>query len=325
MNYYLSISDVREKHQLVVNKARMLKHTIVYSEYSEQLEALSIEEIDNNKPKNRFQSSKKAILKIKCENHPSNGIQETTVSNYLRSRQGLLCCGRNKVSEKLTNREFSPETKQKMSLARKAVVQKKTSRTEDQIERQRLAEWRNLAFEKGFYRCAISGVRAKSLNAHHLFSKKVFSSIKYDPDNSVLLDAKIHQLFHNTVGSLNIVTIDHFLEFLQKLIDDENFRIETFQKVIPRKNFPTYEQQISNNLSFIADKNNLVEKNDKCSETNTYYNIQNICELLERMTELKPNLLLKLTQEEKQLAIAAFESPIVARGYKNSTNIEELG
>lgn len=170
MNYYLSISDVREKHQLVVNKARMLKHTIVYSEYSEQLEALSIEEIDNNKPKNRFQSSKKAILKIKCENHPSNGIQETTVSNYLRSRQGLLCCGRNKVSEKLTNREFSPETKQKMSLARKAVVQKKTSRTEDQIERQRLAEWRNLAFEKGFYRCAISGVRAKSLNAHHLFS-----------------------------------------------------------------------------------------------------------------------------------------------------------
>ncbi len=324
MNYYLSISNVQKKHQLVVTKARMLGHTIVYSEYSEQFDALSREEIDTNKPRNRFQSSKKAILRIQCENHPSSGIQETTVSNYLRSRQGLLCCGRQKVSEKLTNREFSAESKQKMSLARKAVVQKKISRTEKQIERAFLGEWRNRAFAKGSYRCAVSFVKPKSLNAHHLFSKKVFSSIKYDPENSVLLDAQIHQLFHNTVGSLNIVTIDHFLEFLQRLIDDENFRIETFQKVIPRNNFPTYEQQISNNLSFITDRNELVEKG-KCSETNTYYNIENICELFKRMTELKPNLLQKLTQEEKELAIAAFENPIVARGYESNTSIDESG
>lgn len=322
MNYYLSISDVQKKHQLVVNKAQSLGHRIVYSEYGEQLAALSHEEIKANKPKNPFQSSRKAILRLQCENHPFGRIQETTVSNSLRARQGLLCCGRQKVSEKLTDRVFSAETIKKMSSSRKALALKKISRTEKQIERQRFAEWRALAFEKGQYFCAISSIKPKTLNAHHLFSKKAFFSIKYDPKNSVLLDAKIHQLFHNTVGSLNIVTIDHFLEFLQQLIDDENFRIETFQRVVPRKNFPTYEQQISNNLSFLNDHNDLVKKNDKCSETSTYYNIETLYKLLQHMTELRPKLLSKLTEEEKELAIAAFENSIVARGYESNTSID---
>lgn len=65
--------------------------------------------------------------------------------------------------------------------------------------------------------------------------------------------------------------------------------METFQKAQPRKKYPTYEQLISNKLSF-----------DKCSETTPSSNIQNICEFLKRMTELKKNLFSKLTEEEKE-------------------------
>jgi hypothetical protein len=34
----------------------------------------------------------------------------TTFTNYKRSRTGCSCCGREQVSSKLTNREFSQET-----------------------------------------------------------------------------------------------------------------------------------------------------------------------------------------------------------------------
>lgn len=323
LNFYISISDVQEKHQLVVNKAKKFGHNILFSEYGEQLADLSNDEMKANKPQKRFQTSKIALLKLCCEKHPDAGIQETTVSNYLRSRCGLSCCGRVQVSEKLTNRVFSDDTLKKMSDARKRIVQKNPSRTEKQIENQQLIHWRKSVFERGNYLCAISGVKSETFNAHHLYSKKVFPSIKFDPDNGVLLDAKIHQHFHNTVGSLYIVTLDHFLEFLEKLRDSENFRMETFRKVKPRKNYPSYEQLISNNLSFFNEPSSFKETKDKCSETIAYYNIENICELLERMTELKKHLFSKLTDEGKELAIAAFRYPIDARAYSTNTRSDE--
>lgn len=104
-----------------------------------------------------------------------------------------------------------------MSVAMKKVSQKKAiSCTEKQIERKKLKEWQACVFQEGNYLCALSGVKSRNFNPSHLFSKKVFPSLKFDPENGVLLDAKIHQHFHNTGSSLYIVTIDHFLEFLQK-------------------------------------------------------------------------------------------------------------
>jgi hypothetical protein len=319
-NFYLSVLFVKQKQELVVLKAQKLGHEIVYSEYNEQLSKLSVEEIQTNKPKNRFRSTKKAILQIRCQTHLSEGIKETTVSNYLKARNGLTCCGRDVVSKKLKGREFSPETLQKMSTARKAVTEikfSKASHSNKQLERQRLAEWRAVVFRNGEYCCAISGVKRKSLNAHHLFSKKIFSSIKYDPENGVLLHEKIHQLFHNTVGSLYIVTIDHFIEFLQKFIDDENFKNESFQKKVTQKSFPTYKKPTSNKLSSPQ------KIQDKCSETKTHENIKKIRELLERMTELKPYLFSKLTENEKKIAAEAFKNRILARGYISNKNVEE--
>jgi hypothetical protein len=321
MNYYLPISNILEKNRKITEKAQSFNHDILYSEYAEQLATLSPEELEAGKPIKRFQSSRKACLVVFCNKHPDQGDQETTVAKYLNARCGLSCCGYQRVGEKLTNRVFSPETLKRMAAARKAVVQRNPPRTDKRIEHVRLVEWRNSVYREGQYKCAVSGVKPARLNAHHLYSKKAFLSLKYIPENGIPLDVLIHQHFHNTVGSLNIVTIDHFLDFLEKLKKDKNFRIETFQKVVPRKKCQTYEQLISNKISFF--NNDFSEEKDKCSETSNFYNIENICELFERMTELKTYLLSKMTDEEKELAILAYENPILARGFTTITSEEE--
>lgn len=326
MNFYLSISVILEKNQEVKNKAQSFNHDIVYSEYGEQIAALSPEEIKANKPINRFQSSRKARLVVCCKNHPDQGEQETTVSKYLKARCGLPCCGYKQVGEKQKNQIFSPETLKKMSEARKVVVQRKyPERRPERIDHDRFVEWRNSVYQRSQYKCVISGLKPKHFNAHHLYSKKTFPSLKYIQENGVLLDKNIHQHFHNTVGSLNIVTLDHFLDFLQKLIEDKNFRVETFQKGIPAKKNSTYEQLISNKVFFSNNDstNDSTKEKNKCSETNNPYSIENICELFERMTELKDYLFSKMTDEEKELAIAAYENPILARGFTTITSEDE--
>lgn len=85
--------------------------------------------------------------------------------------------------------------------------------------------------------------------------------------------------------------------------------------------YSTYEQLISNKISFF--NNDFSEKKDKCSETSNFYNIENICELFERMTELKTYLFSKMTDKEKELAILAYENPILARGFTTITSEEE--
>lgn len=276
MVYHLSISKIQKKHSQVLQKAQKFGHTLIYSEYNEQFKNLSFEEINADKAKIRFRSKKEAILELCCESHPEKGIQKTTVSKYLNARCGFLCCGRKQVSQKFQGRTFSLETLKKMSNSKKGQAQQKPSRKESAIEKERSAKWRQAVQENWNFLCAIPLVKSKRFNVHHLYSKKVFPSLKYDPENGVLLDEKIHQYFQNTVGSLNIVTADHFLEFLQKLIDSESFREDVFQKAIPRHKYPTYEQQISNILSFSNDVPSSGGQKDKCSETNTYYDIENI-------------------------------------------------
>jgi hypothetical protein len=75
-------------------------------------------------------------------------------------------------------------------------------------------------------------------------------------------------------------------------------------------------------LSSFDEDSSSEKQKDKCSETKTYYDIQNIQKLLKSMTELKPYLFSKMTKEEKELAIAAYKNPIVARGYKTTTSTD---
>lgn len=126
----------------------------------------------------------------------------------------------------------------------------KKNQTERNKKRSEYSEWRDKVYKNGNFICAVTGIKPQRLNAHHLFSKKVFSSIELDPENGVVLSTEIHEFFHSYFGTLNIITIDHFIDFLELLIVDKNsFRENVLKKVIPRKDSYSYVKIISNQLS----------------------------------------------------------------------------
>nr|AOY36011.1 putative HNH homing endonuclease [Hariotina sp. MMOGRB0030F] len=302
MVFKLSQKFIQSKIQEVEAKAQLLNHSIQYNEYEiKSSQFFSCE----NKESIHFPSTRKAKLIIQCLKHET--VQETTIQKYLRSRTGMICCGKEEISQKLSNRQFSKETREKMSKSRKLFhEQNKKNQTKTQQNRNRYNEWRQIALENANFQCSLTKIRPKKLDAHHLFSKKVFVSIEFDQENCVILAKEIHQGFHNYYGTLNIVTIDHFIEFLEILSRDQNFRSELFQTIEPRNNFPKYEQTISNPVS----------NNDTGSETTQFYNVENILELQKYMIRIREGLLKKLLPKEKILANKAFQTKICSRNFQ---------
>lgn len=306
------------KQNAILEKSKKFAHEIIVNEYDVFLALLTQEELNCNKSKKPIPSERKTLLQIRCSHHPLQGIQVTTVFNYLRSRTGLSCCGRQQVSTKLVEREFSSETIHKMSEARKKFFAEKgkNNQTKENKDRNEYSEWRAIVYKNGFYSCAITGIRPQILNAHHLFSKKAFASIRFDPQNGISLSAEIHQAFHDCFGTLNIVTIDHFMKFLEALIKNENcFRENLFKKVIPRRNSDLYSETISSQLSYNAEK-------DTGPETivrSDIYNVERLQNLHQHMTELKKTLFSKLSEKEEIFAKEAFSRAIVARGLNTNS------
>ena len=70
----------------------------------------------------KIPSARVAVLEIKCEKHstPTDLPVRTNVHNYLRSHTGIHCCGNSHKSDRLTGRQFSPETLARMSESAKA-------------------------------------------------------------------------------------------------------------------------------------------------------------------------------------------------------------
>lgn len=306
-----------EKLQKMQEKASKFGHIFVENKYETLVASFSKNEIQSNSTKQYIPSEREAIVKIRCSAHPEKGIQETTVANYLRSRIGLPCCGKAQVGQKLKNRIFSEETRKKMSESKKKYYQKYLKRRKPKSILQPKfywSKWRQIVLQNGKYVCAITGFHARYLEAHHLFSKKVFLSIQFEPENGILLAAEIHRAFHKKYGTLNVVTIDHFLDFLQLLQNDPFYRNELFKKVSSRFKRTNFQKPISNQLS----------SRDKGSETtNSLNSQQNILRLYENMEKLREKLFYKLTDQEKELALQAFQTPIVARFYEMNNKQRE--
>jgi hypothetical protein len=176
--YRLPVDYAKEKEQLAQEKASRLGHQIVWSEYSEVLK-------DHTNPKIR--TERVATLKIRCFEHSDDSTDpiETTYHNYLRSINGLKCCGKSSVSKQLTDRVFSSETREKMSSSMKR-VQATRPRAKDHRDSIHYDRWRQESQELGQYKCQITGVRPENLVVHHLFSMKTFQSIMYNSRNSVM-------------------------------------------------------------------------------------------------------------------------------------------
>lgn len=122
MSYKLPKKNALAMHNQALKKAVQLGHVVVSGEYTEENEY--------------FQTSRKAILVVKCSIHLGEPI-ETTYNKYLRARNGLPCCGKEEVSKKLKNRQFTTQTIEKMS---KGAVARCTNvpRSEDSLDRSKL-------------------------------------------------------------------------------------------------------------------------------------------------------------------------------------------
>jgi len=282
--YRLPVYYAKEKEELAQEKASRLGHQIVWSEYSEVLK-------ENTNPK--IQTERVATLKIRCLEHSDDTTDsiETTYHNYLRARNGLKCCGKSSVSKQLTNRVFSPETREKMSSAMKK-IQATRPRAKDHRDSIHYDQWRQESQELGQYKCQMTGVRPKNLVVHHLFSMKTFQSIMYNSRNSVTLDSKIHSIFHKIYGYKKPVTIDCFIIFLEDLINNASFRERIYSLAEPRsltKRSNKKEIQISNQL---------FERSDDGSETRVY-DPKWIMELHECMVERRIDLQSLLNSDEQ--------------------------
>lgn len=290
--FKLSIEYAQEKQKLVEEKASRLGHKIVWSEYREGL---------NDQPGGTLRSERLAVLKIVCVSHSTEGGQptETTYHNYLRARNGLQCCGKASVSEKLMNRVFSEETKQKMSNSMKR-VQATRPRAKDYRDSFEYDKWRKDSQELGKYTCQITGVRPKALAVHHLFSMHAFKSIMYNSLNSVTLDSELHDIFHKIYGFKKPVTIHCFITFLEDLRDNLSFRERVYSLANPRSlsnNNKKKETQISN-PSF--------EQSNAGSETRVYDPTW-IMELHECMVERRVQLEAMLKPDEHTLVLEVQE------------------
>lgn len=159
--------------------------------------------------------NKKSVLVIFCNIHQIEHI--TTFSNYCRSRTGCPCCGKEQVSQKLKNRQFSVETLEKMSLS----ALQRPSRGGKPRKWRKTPEyrnWRNTILSRSGYMCQVTGKQTKgSLVVHHLYNASDFEDFTYILDNGLVLDKEIHKAFHMKYGYENN-TPSQFIAFLDFLL-----------------------------------------------------------------------------------------------------------
>lgn len=165
--------------------------------------------------------NRESYLVIWCPTHGNE--HTTTFSNYNRSRTGCPCCGKQQVSNKLTGRQFSEVTLEKMRIANNQRPNR-GGKPRRWREDQNYRNWRNAVFEACNYECVITGVKKQKtgdLIVHHLYSAKENVARKrprliYVPENGIVLKKYLHQAFHEIFKYGNN-TLDQFRDFLHLL------------------------------------------------------------------------------------------------------------
>ena len=93
---------------------------------------------------------------------PEHGTENgTTFNNYRRSRTGCHCCGRERVSNALTNRQYSEETLKLMSPSGYARPSR-GGRPRRWREEARYRGWRRKVLQLNNSQCAVSGKKTKA-------------------------------------------------------------------------------------------------------------------------------------------------------------------
>lgn len=175
---------------------------------------------------------KTSQLEVRCPKHPEEGIQVTTFYNYKRSCTGLNCCGKAQVSKKLSGRQYSEETIQKMTEAAqsrpyrggKPRTWRKTSA---------YSKWVKKVTKRFNQKCAITGlpnVPPGTLHAHHLYCAENHPNLIENVDNGILLHKAIHNDFHKRYKYGNN-TPHQFKKYL--LLLDEKHLLKVLEQFMP--------------------------------------------------------------------------------------------
>jgi len=215
-----------------------------------------------------FQNRESECL-IWCPIH--NNEHSTTFYNYNRSRTGCPCCGRSQVSKKLTNRQFSLETLEKMKIAANQ-RSNRGGKPRRWRETNSYRNWRDSVFQEYHFQCPITGIKKEKtgdLVVHHLYCAKKNPELVYVIENGIVLEKNFHTHFHKIYG-YGENTLEQFQEFLRSLL-----------------NFPSYlnsvstEKHQSKRISSQANPEGL-----EGSETRAY-DPERVVELHERLASLK--------------------------------------
>jgi len=165
--------------------------------------------------------NRQSPLIVLCEKH--DVVHTTTFWNYNRSRTGLPCCGNAQKSEKLTGREFSPETIEKMRVANNQRPFRGGAPRRDR-EKPPNRNWTKLIYANFNNTCAITGITLQkeegkpgNLVAHHLYNLTVFPHLATIPENGILMTAELHSAFHKRYGYKGN-TLSQFKLFLLDLV-----------------------------------------------------------------------------------------------------------
>lgn len=164
--------------------------------------------------------TKQSPLIVWCPTHFHEHV--TTFTNYNRSRNGCPCCGKDQVSQKLSNRQYSEETLRRMSLAarERSLRGGKPRRWRNDFN---YLKWREMVFERFDFQCAITGISKDqvppgNLVVHHLNCANHHPHLIYIPENGIVLIKELHMAFHNQYG-YGKNTVLQFQYFLLSLLD----------------------------------------------------------------------------------------------------------
>ena len=164
---------------------------------------------------------KESPLTVFCLTHQVE--HHTTFTNYRRSKTGMPCCGKASVSKKLTQREYTLETLDKMKQAARNRI-RPASTGQNWRRSTEARRWEKQVRDIWNNECAITGNKV-NLVMHHFYSGarcaennlKLRNTLLYNPSNGILLNEKFHVDFHKKFRYTEN-TIDQFQTYIQTLI-----------------------------------------------------------------------------------------------------------
>jgi hypothetical protein len=166
-------------------------------------------------------------------------------------------------------------------------------RSEDQMDRKGLEEWRVSVLKEQGNTCAITGEQSDNVVVHHLYGKTCFSSLRYDPSNAIVLNACVHNAIHYLIGTRDTPTLYHLILLLHYMDVDLVLR----EKIInPPATSPKSKKKAANLDTPISSQ--APKEFGEGSETRVY-DPERVMKLQERMAKLNPILIARMSQEEK--------------------------